>query len=111
MKYYSDDSFLDKFSEFWYQCIDNSRGVYARNRINWWMDFKYKFKMFYIKLSREKLVFERRHNQILVNGEQNAANLLRSNPSSSVLINNYNKMKKTLMDSKIKSVKEKIFKR
>ena len=75
------------------------------------MDFKYKFKLFYIKLSREKLVFERRHDQILESGVQTAVEALGQNPGSTVLINNYNRMKKALMDSKIKRVKEKIFER
>ena len=111
-KYYREDSFLDKFREFWDECVNgsNSRFDYNRSKINWWMDFKYKFKLFYIKLSREKLVFERRHNQILESGVQNAVEALGRNPSSTVLINNYNHMKKALMDSKIKAIKEKSLK-
>ena len=75
------------------------------------MDFKYRFKLFYIKYSREKLKFQRRHDQILEDGLYNATQALNQNPNSNVLINNYNRMKKELVNSKIKSTKERIFKR
>ena len=90
-KYYGDESFLNKFREFWDELVNGqtSRFAYARSKINWWMDFKYKFKLFYIKLSREKLVFERRHDQILESGVQIAVDALGQNPGSTVLINNY----------------------
>ena len=98
IKHYNDDAFVDKFSDFWQECIGNSRMAYVRKKINWWMDFKYKFKLFYIKFSREKLIFERRHNQILEDGLNNALQALTLNPNNTVMVNNYYRMKKALID-------------
>ena len=55
-------------------------------------------------------MLQRRHDQFLENGLYNAVQALNQNPDNGVLVNNYNKIKKEFVDSKIKCVKEKIFK-
>ena len=55
-------------------------------------------------------MMQKRHDQILEGGLFNAIQLLNQNPDSRVLVNNYNRMKKQVVDSKIKQIKEKIFK-
>ena len=110
VRYYADETFLEDFRVFWNDCV-SANDNYSRNIVNWWMDFKYKFKLFYIKYSRQKLMFQRRHDQILEDGLYNATQALNQNPDNRVLVNNYIRMKKELVDSKIKSAKERIFKR
>ena len=110
VKYYKEDSFMEDFEVFWNECKSSSL-VYSRNIVNWWMDFKYKFKLFYIKYSRQKIMFQRRHDQVLEDGLYNALQALNQNPDSTVLVNNYNRMKKELVNSKIRNTKERIFKR
>ena len=83
---------------------------YNRNKVNWWIDFKYNFKLFYIKYSRNKLMLSRRHDQMLESGLYNATITLNQNPNSRVLVDNYNRIKKQLVDSRIKKTKEKLFK-
>ena len=109
VKYYKDDSFLEDFRTFWDECI-NSDPNYSGDIVNWWMEFKYKFKLFYIKYSKQKLVFQRRHDQVLENSLYNAVQVLNQNPDNKDLVDNYNRIKKEFVSSKIKFVKEKIFK-
>ena len=91
---------MKDFRAFWNDCKNSNFG-YSKNIVNWWMDFKYKFKLFYIKYSKQKLMFQRRHDQVLEDGLYNALQALNKNPNSTLLINNYNRMKKELVDSKI----------
>ena len=109
VKYYKDESFLEDFKIFWNDHIKSNLN-YNRNKVNWWMDFKYKFKLFYIKYSRNKLMLSRRHDQMLESGLYNATITLNQNPNSRVLVDNYNRIKKQLVDSRIKKTKEKLFK-
>ena len=71
---------------------------------------KYKFKLYYIKYSRQKLLLSRRHDQIMEGALFEAVRALNQNPNSRLFVNNYNKIKKDFVDSKIKKMKEKIFK-
>ena len=98
-----------KSKDFWNDQIELNVN-YNRNRVNWLMDFKYKFKLFYIKYCRDKLLFSRRHDQMLENCLNNVLISLEQNPSSKLLAQNYYKIKKQLVDSKIKKTKEKILK-
>ena len=109
VKYYKDDSFEEDFRTFWIECV-NSDIAHDRNLVNWWLKFNYKFKLFYIKYCRQKLLFQRRHEHILENGLDNALQALNQNPDSNSLVNNYIKIKKELVDYKIKITKEKMFK-
>ena len=109
VKYYKEESFLEDFRVFWTECIDSNFN-YSRNVVNWWMDFKYKFKLYYIKYSRQKLLLSRRHDQIMEGALFEAVRALNQNPNSRLFVNNYNKIKKDFVDSKIKKMKEKIFK-
>ena len=109
VKYYKEESFLEEFQLFWTDCI-NLGFDYTRNVVKWWLDFKYKYKMFYIKYCRQKIMMQNRHDQVLDGGLFNAVQALNQNPDSSVLINNYNRMKKEVVDNKIKHIKAKLFK-
>ena len=108
-KYYKENSFLEDFRSFWNECV-NLGSDHARNIVNWWMGFKHKFKLFYIKYCREQLLFQNRHVHILESGLEDAVQALNHNPNSKVLVNEYNKIKKDLVDYKIKTMKEKLFK-
>ena len=89
-KHYKDTNFLRGFQTFW-----KENGLGDRyNVINWWMDFKYKFKKFFIKYSREMINISKRQDQIFENGLFYAAQALEQNPCNQALINNYNQMKK-----------------
>jgi len=110
VKYYRDDDFLDNFKYFWHQKIINSYGPYRDNVVTWWLDFKYSFKMYYIKLSREKLLMSRRHDQMLENGLHYALMDMHRCPNDTQLIGKYNTIKKQLMESRIRKTKERIFK-
>ena len=108
-KYYKEDSFLETFQTFWNECV-NLGPDHDKNIVNWWMGFKYKFKLFYIQYCRDQLMFQNRHVHILESGLDDAVQALNHNPNSKALVNNYNKIKKDLVDFKIKNMKEKLFK-
>ena len=53
---------------------------------------------------------QKRHDQVLNGGLHNAIQLLNQNPDNRVFVNNYNRMKKEVVDSKIKQIKENFLK-
>ena len=64
--YYNDKDFLGLFTKFWSDKILEKYGLYRDNVINWWQDFKYDFKMYYVRLSRQKLQLSRSSRKIKV---------------------------------------------
>jgi len=58
----------------------------------------------------KKLKWKKRHDQILEWGLFQATVALNANPNCSLLLKNYDNVKKGLVDSKIKKIKDKIFK-
>ena len=110
VKYYDTKEFLNKFKFFWDYNFQEGSNKYHKNIIDWWLDFKYNFKMFYIKYCREKIQLSKRNDQILEWGLFNAKSALNINPNCPILIAEYERIKKNLFEGKIKNVKEKIFK-
>ena len=94
--------FLPEFTGFWNQYILNNYRSYIADKGNWWMKFKYDFKMFYIRYCRRKLTLSRRHDQILENGLYYAVQDINKNPDDKGLFDNYKRIKTQLVESKIK---------
>ena len=55
VKYYKEQDFLGGFTHFWNKRVSDGYGEYRDNVVDWWLKFKYDFKMYYIKLSRDKI--------------------------------------------------------
>ena len=105
-KYYSDPDFVQKFEEF----FENSKNVQMYHNLpKWWSTFKYKFRSYFINYSKQKCLFEKRDRQMKNQGFHNLIQLLNQNPSSVHLNNEYTKLKKQIVNDKIKDIKEKIF--
>ena len=108
IKYYSDEEFLQRFNYFW-EIYKNS---YERNNNlqKWWQSFKYFFKIKSIRYAKEIAQKEKRESQMREQGLNNLTSLLNCNPFSQSLLNHYSVLKKQIIDDRIKSIKEKLFK-
>ena len=107
-KYYSDPDFLQQFQVFWEYSKNNIER--SGNLQKWWQDFKYFFKLKSIHFAKEKALFEKREFQMREQGLYNLTLLLNRNPNSRHLLNHYSILKKTILEARIKSIKEKLFK-
>ena len=107
VKCYSDDDFKKKIESLWGKCIRDPRAM--QNLQKAWGNFKQNFKPFFISYSKEKVLLENRERQFREQGLYNIIHLMNNDPSNTQLRNDYISMKKTMVNERIKSIKEKIF--
>ena len=107
-KYYAEKEFITIFKELW---VKHQYSYERKKNLQvWWVNFKYIFRRSSIKYAKEKALQRKRDTQMRQNGLQNLSLLLCQNPTSKVLLRQYEILKTEICNEKIKHIKEKIFK-
>ena len=108
VKYLGDEDLIQNLSLVWNIC-KNDPSVHT-NLPKWWVETKYRIKMSYINFSKEKGVLRKRSAQMREHGLQNIIVALNNNPNDKMLLNEYNRVKKYVVNLRIKETKERILK-
>ena len=108
IKYYGDDDLIQNLTLIWQSCKNESS--LTSNLQKWWGDAKYKMKLAFIQFSKQKAMFRKRSWQMRDQALHNITIALRRNPNDKKLQKEYSQIKKHLVTTKIKEIKETILK-
>ena len=108
IKYLGDEDLVQNLSLVWRICQGDP--IVHSNLPKWWQDTKYKIKMTYINFSKQKGVLARRAAQMREQGLQNIIIALNNNPYDKKLATEYTRVKKHVVNLRIKETKERILK-
>ena len=108
IKYYSDENLIQSLTRVWETC--KNEPSLLSNLPKWWADTKYKLKLSFIEFSKQKAALRRRNWQMMDQGLYNITAAINRDPENQNLLREYNTIKKNLVKTRIKDIKEQMLK-